>query len=232
MSLCEYCSKKIFKLYASGRFCNKKCACGFSTKLKRKEINQKVSKKLSFGSIKKSCEYCKKHFILKKSHSNIKTCSRFCMISLLSLKNKGRKFGTEFRKKRSESVKKQYKDGRKIYGGKTKWFSVETSNGLIKVQGTYEVRVCKILDYLKTKKKINDWEYTKDRFLYKDLNGIEHSYLVDFKIFENNGKFWYLECKGFASPNDKIKWMKVEKLGFKIKVWFEKDIKKYEKISK
>lgn len=44
---CEYCSKEHDGKYGSGRFCCQECARGFSTKAKRKEINKKVSKKLS-----------------------------------------------------------------------------------------------------------------------------------------------------------------------------------------
>nr|MBC8147043.1 hypothetical protein [Bacteroidota bacterium] len=44
---CEYCGKECNSSFGSGRFCSKGCACGFSTKIKRKEINEKVSKSLS-----------------------------------------------------------------------------------------------------------------------------------------------------------------------------------------
>jgi len=43
---CEYCGKEHYGSYASGRFCNRKCSNGYSTKNKRKEINKKVSKTL------------------------------------------------------------------------------------------------------------------------------------------------------------------------------------------
>lgn len=46
MKKCEYCNKEHDSTYGSGRFCNNKCARGFSTKIKRNEINEKVSKKL------------------------------------------------------------------------------------------------------------------------------------------------------------------------------------------
>ena len=46
MKICENCQKENSGLYGRGRFCNEKCARSFSTKEKRKEINQKVSKKL------------------------------------------------------------------------------------------------------------------------------------------------------------------------------------------
>jgi hypothetical protein len=44
--ICEYCKKEHNGFYGSGRFCNAKCARGYSTYNKRKEINDKVSKKL------------------------------------------------------------------------------------------------------------------------------------------------------------------------------------------
>ena len=43
---CEYCTDLIDGKYGSGRFCNSKCARGFSSKAKRLEINKKVSEKL------------------------------------------------------------------------------------------------------------------------------------------------------------------------------------------
>lgn len=43
---CENCKTQHNGLYASGRFCSKKCAKGFSTKKNRAEINKKVSNAL------------------------------------------------------------------------------------------------------------------------------------------------------------------------------------------
>lgn len=43
---CEQCNIDHEGSFGSGRFCSKKCARSFSTSLKRKEINQKVSEKL------------------------------------------------------------------------------------------------------------------------------------------------------------------------------------------
>lgn len=43
---CEYCKKEHDGKYGSGRFCSCKCARGFSSKEKRAEINEKVSKTL------------------------------------------------------------------------------------------------------------------------------------------------------------------------------------------
>lgn len=44
---CEYCNKDHNCNYASGRFCNQKCARGFSTRAARTKINYQVSIKLT-----------------------------------------------------------------------------------------------------------------------------------------------------------------------------------------
>ena len=47
--VCENCGSEHNGSYGSGRFCCEKCARGFSTKEKREEINEKVSKKKLLG---------------------------------------------------------------------------------------------------------------------------------------------------------------------------------------
>lgn len=48
---CESCSKHHECTYGSGRFCTAKCARSFSTKKKRHEISEKVSRKLSSQNV-------------------------------------------------------------------------------------------------------------------------------------------------------------------------------------
>lgn len=92
MYICENCKLLHDGSYGSGRFCSKKCAKGFSTKAKRKEINEKVSRKLKkekhtfcnscgieIGGRKRICQDChnfhqyKQLFLkLKITDNNIK----------------------------------------------------------------------------------------------------------------------------------------------------------------
>ena len=60
--LCEMCSSEHDGSFASGRFCSMKCSRAFATRAKRVEINQKVSKALSFPVLK-FCKCCKKNFM-------------------------------------------------------------------------------------------------------------------------------------------------------------------------
>jgi hypothetical protein len=62
--ICENCGTEHDGTYGSGRFCSKKCASCFSTKEKRKDINEKVSKSLKGNKnclgIKQSKEHIQK----------------------------------------------------------------------------------------------------------------------------------------------------------------------------
>lgn len=104
--------------------------------------------------------------------------------------------------------------------GTTKWYKYKN----IKVQGTYELRTCKILDYWKKIKKIKSWEYTNDRITYIGSDNKKHSYLLDFKVVENNSNIYYIETKGYKTIEDELKWNAVKELGYKLLVWYNEDI--------
>jgi hypothetical protein len=206
--------------------CSIHCARSYSTKAKRKEINKKVSETLrkKFKPKPKQikrCKFCGKAFKVK--HTGHVLCSRTCTGKYSS------PFGKAAQMKNppnwSKIHKKAYKEGRnQVAGGTSKWLTYKD----IKVQGTYELRTCSILDKWKEQGKIKNWEYTNDRFQYVGADDKNHSYLVDFKIFDINNSFYYLEVKGWEDENDKFKWESVKKQGYKLEIWFIHDINKYE----
>lgn len=86
MKICENCKSEHDGIYGSGRFCTIKCARGFSTKSKRKEINEKVSKTLSINnSIKKEKKEALKHasYLRKIEATSILDMSRRTTIKIL-----------------------------------------------------------------------------------------------------------------------------------------------------
>jgi len=223
MKQCENCNNNHNGDYGSGRFCSSKCARGFSTKDKRSLINEKVSKKLSFVPVLiKNCAQCNIVFDTK----NVKQlyCSKSCGASATS------KGWTNHSKIDWSSIHREaYKNGNNyVAGGTCKWIEITTSNGLIKVQGSYEVRVVKILEQWKIKGKIINWQYSPTRFKYYDENHIERTYLIDFLVIENN-KMWYLEVKGYTQAKDLLKWKAVNDLKHHLVVWHLDQIKENEK---
>lgn len=189
------------------------------------EINKHASSKTCICVVCKTltCNICSKPFIPKLK--NQKFCSVSCTVSN---NNMNRVISKEYKDTLSKSAIIAYKNGKDVYGGRTKWFNVETSNGEIRVQGTYEVRACRILDYWKSSNKIKDWEYSNDRYNYISEDNKEHTYLVDFKIINNDSSFYYIETKGYIRENDKLKWEAVRNLGYNLIVWFNKDLEREE----
>ena len=201
------------------KYCSRKCA-------NSRMWNDNDKKKISFGMtgkhwyyVESPCKNCDIHFI-HRSDDNRMYCSSFCASSHI-----GRKIGG-----RSEiacrKIREQFRNGRKVKGGYTKWYNYKN----IRVQGNLELRMCKILDKMKSLNLIKDWEYTNDRFPYTGLDGKQHTYLVDFKVWRNDNTSFYVETKGYERENDKIKWKSVINTGYSIEIYKRKDLKTMENI--
>lgn len=94
MKLCKNCEERPaekYSKYTTGEFCSKECARGFSTKLKRKEINEQVSKTLTgsgHGDVTKNCPTCKKDFTLPFKRRFRIFCSPKCSNNNPEIKKK------------------------------------------------------------------------------------------------------------------------------------------------
>lgn len=135
-SLCECCKKEFSFQQKEGsscikRFCSTFCARSFSTKSKRKEINEKVRKTLAgkdawrnrprLSLEEKFCEYCKVSFLTKRKHK------KFCSISC------GAKFHNQnpaiIEKLRSARIK-EIEKGNVGYGIKTEYNGIRCDSAL------------------------------------------------------------------------------------------------------
>ncbi len=220
---CPKC-KKIHKKFLSEcevknlkGYCSYKCS---NSRNHSKKTKEKISNSLQ--KLKsRQCKLCGIDFLPRCSTQ--KYCGLQC--SYASVRHKI----IESNKNRNASKisKNTYKNGRKLSGGKTKWIDFKD----FKVQGNYELRTCYILEAFKILKKIKDWEYvndTNDRFQYIGIDGKEHTYITDFKVYLHDNSFYYIEVKGYLRKPDKRKIQSVKNLGYKIIVWTLKDIKQYE----
>ena len=136
MKKCKNCKEDHDGSYGSGRFCGSKCTRRFSTKSKRKKINEKVSKKLKdeskprsryFKGVEIECKNCNKIFTGKNKYQQF--CSKKCSGIFNGKRNI--KFATKvFVKKVKDNTgwwsnlqKELYANGiQKVGGGKTKWY--------------------------------------------------------------------------------------------------------------
>jgi len=142
MKNCECCNNEHDGSYGYGRFCSMKCARCFSTKKNRSLINEKISilrKLQKHPDVIKICKQCHKEFVVYWYRRTHTFCSNSCASSN---RNIGKKCSDYQKNKISNSVLQNYKDGKKVYGGFTKWYTYKD----LKVQGIFELRTCKILD--------------------------------------------------------------------------------------
>lgn len=207
MFICKNCGKEFTEKYSKwsdGRFCCKECARSYSTKNKRKEINEKVSKTL----LKKSderikcnprvCCICGKKFIPTRRNNNEgfhrrETCSTSC----------ARKLQNITRKKLNHSLGGGYRlnGHRKSYKG---WYKG------IYCDSTYE------LAYLIYCLDHNiDIKRCKETFKY-EYEGKIHTYHPDFVV---NGDI--IEIKGIKSDIVDVKLKAVNK---PIKILYYNDL--------
>lgn len=118
---CECCEQQHDGKYGSGRFCSKTCSRRFSTKSKRKEINEKIKKTLTLDPYDKTCEYCKSSFLTKKKHQ--KFCARSCAI-------KSQHEDPEIIEKWRSSRLKEIEKGNVGYGIKTEFNGIRCDSAL------------------------------------------------------------------------------------------------------
>lgn len=174
MKTCENCGTKHEGIYGSGRFCSSKCARGFSTKAKRKEINEKVSIKLKKEKVIHllTCGVCNKSFEAIRLK---KTCSKECANKIQIGVNK----------------KGNYKNngGLRDGGGKSKQIEyVNWLNQSMKLNKE-EIEVAKILDIFRL-----EWTRNTKGFNYITKDGKNRKFYPDFYIKDFN---LYLEYKGW-----------------------------------
>jgi hypothetical protein len=228
--LCENCNSYHSGEFGSGRFCSISCSRSFSTKLKRSDINRKVSKTLSnITTVSKNCPICNVQFEVKWKNRNQKHCSIRC--SNKSNAKKSRKPGRIGNLgalgktwKWSEESKRNLSSSNR--GGRCKWYDfIKTDNTLVKLQGSYELRFASVLNSIDPdwiKPTIHDRPH---QFEWIDSNGNTHWYTPDFWSPKLNK---YFEIKGFWPKQFEEKRKFVESLSDIVKIVYKEDLEKME----
>ena len=218
--ICLFCKKSFLSTtYCDAPdCCSKRCAARYSQSFADPNVtSQKTKEAWANGSFNDRSEKIKKYKLCSVCGTKFYGNKIYCSLQCLKNSNHNEKI--------SAARKKMFENNQlKVTGGTTKWLKYKN----IKVQGSYEYRTCTVLDKWKTNGKIKQWKYSPERFQYVGLDGKNHNYLVDFKVWNNDDTFYYLEVKGYQKENDKLKWDAVKKMGHSLTVWFNPDITKEE----
>ncbi len=183
---CEYCNSEHDGSYTTGRFCSSKCARGFSTKAKRKEINEKVSKTLKREQILKTfvCRHCDKSF--QRFQKRI-FCSKKCR------KEHPRPPISE--KTREIQSQKRCANLRRGKGTKAKKCIFEFQNEQIRCDSLIEFSC---LDWFISTYEVKSITRCDFEILYDACDGKKRRYIPDFVIETSTQKF-LVECKSYMS---------------------------------
>lgn len=186
---CDYCGKKHSGSYGSGRFCNEKCARGYSTKDKREVINKKVSERMKgrmIGGIpgrkrrkliRKKCPICNHNFSTRKVEQEL--CSKRCS-SIKGGRNPKPGVG-----------------GIREGGGHSKLIDYYSPIAGSMKLNQEEIRLAKVFDDLKL-----NWKRNWVGFPYIDLKGRKRNFYPDFYVFNFD---YYIEYKGWVTEEQKHK---------------------------
>lgn len=168
---CEQCGCVKTEVFGSGRFCSRKCSCKFSSNIRRRERNEKISLSLTTPDIYDICEYCGATFKQKyKRSQKAKCCSRKCAGKL--------KFTDERRILYSEKAKKREFGG---HTSKHRLHYVMKDGSIVHLQSSYEIKMALLLDEL-------DLTWSRPLpLIWQDSCQQQHRYYPDFEV---NGVFF------------------------------------------
>lgn len=91
----------------------------------------------------------------------------------------------------------------------------EFSDGrIITFRSNWEINFAFYLEWMQERGEIKSWEYESER-----LQWLGGSYLPDFKVWRNDGTYYYAEIKGHPQGIRKFKRAKKENPKIKFELW-------------
>lgn len=103
------------------------------------------------------------------------------------------------------------KVGSNTMAGKFQSGSYECSKGLVHFRSKWEANYALVLDWLKERKEIKDWEYETEIYRFEGLTKGSTTYTIDFKVWLTDKVFEIHEVKGFMTPKGKTKLKRMKK---------------------
>jgi len=78
-------------------------------------------------------------------------------------------------------------------------------------RSSWEANYARYLNLLIKQKQIKKWEYECDTFIFEEIKRGIRSYTPDFKIWENDDSYYYIEIKGWMDDKSKVKLNRMKK---------------------
>lgn len=112
-----------------------------------------------------------------------------------------------------EEAKKFFAKGgsANVMAGKFHSGQYECSKGSVYFRSKWEANYSLFLDWLKEQKKIKDWEYESETYVFGEIKKGTKTYKIDFKVWLSDTVFEIHEIKGYLDPKSKTKLRRMAK---------------------
>jgi len=107
---------------------------------------------------------------------------------------------------------------------------VEIGGKRIYARSSWEANFAAYLEFLKAQGHIKAWAHEPDKFYFEGIKSGTTNYLPDFKVFNNDDTFYYVEVKGYMDAKSKTKISRMAKYYPEIKLEVV-DAKRYKSIA-
>lgn len=98
-------------------------------------------------------------------------------------------------------------------------------------RSSWEANIGAYLQFLRDAGEIDDWAHEPEEFWFEKVKRGTRSYLPDFKVWKNDGSFYFIEVKGYMDARSKTKLNRMKKYYPHIEVQLI-DSKRYREIKK
>jgi len=79
------------------------------------------------------------------------------------------------------------------------------------MRSSWERNIARYLEWLKEQGQIKGWDYECHRFIFEQIQFGNRTYLPDFKVFENDGSYYWIEVKGYMTKASVTKLRRMQK---------------------
>ncbi len=136
--------------------------------------------------------------------------------SIWKEKSEGYKHTEETKQIIANKIKERYAEGWEVKCGRAPKFDYESPvAGIIKIDGSWELKVAQYLDSIGV-----EWSRNKERFEYNNtIKNKISTYCPDFYVKDWNT---YIEVKGYKTELDEIKW---KQFTYKLEIWDKSKLK-------
>jgi hypothetical protein len=113
--------------------------------------------------------------------------------------------------RQSKEMVKRLKSGSGNIYSRCKKGKITIGENTFFARSSWEANIAAYFEFLKNNKDIRDWEHEPKTFWFLEIKRGVRSYMPDFKIYKNDGSYYWVEVKGWMDAKSKTKLKRMNK---------------------